>query len=99
MPKTASNQGDFKERVHAVVRTIPKGQVRTYKEVATVAGNPRAARAVANYMAKNYAPDIPCHRVIRSNGTLGGYNRGGTAAKKELLLQEGFNTLHYELRD
>lgn len=61
----------------------------TYQEVATKAGNPKAARAVANVMAKNYDPEIPCHRVIRTDGSLGGYNRGGTRAKAELLQNEG----------
>ena len=61
----------------------------TYKEVAIAAGNPKAARAVANVMAKNYDPLVPCHRVIRSDGGLGGYNRGGTGAKAQLLKAEG----------
>lgn len=79
----------FSERVRAVVRDIPPGRVMTYREVAIAAGNPRAARAVANVMAANYDPDIPCHRVIRSDGALGGYNRGGPRAKASLLRQEG----------
>lgn len=61
----------------------------TYRSVATAAGNPKAARAVANLMAKNFDPSIPCHRVIRSDGTLGGYNRGGEAAKMQILQKEG----------
>ena len=61
----------------------------TYGEVAAKAGNPKAARAVANLMAKNYDPAIPCHRVIRSDGKLGGYNRGGETVKKEILQKEG----------
>lgn len=80
---------DFKENVRAVVRSIPRGEVRTYKQVAVLAGSPLAARAVANLMATNFDADIPCHRVIRSDGTLGGYNRGGTAKKRSLLLSEG----------
>jgi O-6-methylguanine DNA methyltransferase len=72
-----------------VVRTIPKGTVRTYKEVAIAAGNPKAARAVAKAMAENFDENIPCHRVIRSDGSLGGYNRGGTPVKKQLLIDEG----------
>ncbi len=78
----------FAEQVKAVVRTIPKGEVRTYKEIAILAGNPKAARAVANVMAANYDPTVPCHRVIRSDGTLGGYNRGGTTAKRGILDSE-----------
>lgn len=61
----------------------------TYKQVAIAASNPNAARAVANVMKANYDSDIPCHRVIRTDGKLGGYNRGGTNAKKKLLLAEG----------
>lgn len=79
----------FTEKVKVVVKEIPKGTVMTYLEVATAAGNPKAARAVANIMAKNYDAAIPCHRVIRSDGTLGGYNRGGVVVKKQLLEKEG----------
>jgi len=79
----------FTEKVRAVVAVIPKGQVMTYKAVAIAAGNPKAARAVANIMAKNYDQHIPCHRVIRSDGGLGGYNRGGENVKKQLLTGEG----------
>lgn len=79
----------FSDQVREVVRNIPKGSVMTYQEVAMKAGNPKAARAVANVMAKNYDPEIPCHRVIRTDGSLGGYNRGGTRAKAELLQNEG----------
>jgi len=71
------------------VRAIPKGKVLTYKEVAIKAGNPNAARAVANIMAANYDPEIPCHRVVRSDGGLGGYNRGGEEKKRAILLSEG----------
>jgi methylated-DNA-[protein]-cysteine S-methyltransferase len=80
----------FAEKVRSVVRSIPKGEVRTYKEVAVLAGNPQAARAVANVMAANFDPTVPCHRVIRSDGGLGGYNRGGTPAKHAILASEGF---------
>jgi len=78
----------FTEHVRDVVRQIPRGSIMTYKEVAEAAGNPRAARAVANLMAKNFDPEIPCHRVIRTDGTLGGYNRGGITRKRELLISE-----------
>lgn len=78
----------FAAAVHEVVRGIPKGQVLTYKEVARLAGRAKAYRAVGNILNKNHHPDIPCHRVIRSDGTTGGYNRGET--RKQLLLrQEG----------
>ena len=81
---------DFSEKIRAVVRKIPKGSVLTYKEVAEQAGNPKAARAVANVMAANYDPTVPCHRVIRSDGGLGGYNRGGIDAKRLILENEGY---------
>ena len=79
----------FTEKVYAVVAKIPRGSVMTYAEVARRAGNPCAYRAVGNIMNKN--PDttrVPCHRVVRSDGTAGGYARG--AQKKiELLRREG----------
>ena len=79
----------FTERVRHLVRKIPKGETRTYKEVAMAAGSPGAARAVGTIMSNNYLPDVPCHRVIRSDGKLGGYNRGGISKKKKLLEDEG----------
>lgn len=82
---------EFSEKVKAVVRQIPKGEVRTYSEIAKIAGNSRAARAVASVMAKNFDPTVPCHRVIRSDGSLGGYNRGGGDAKRAILIKEGYN--------
>jgi len=79
----------FTPTVKTIVAQIPKGSFMTYKEVAVAAGNPKAARAVANVMKANYDPDVPCHRVIRSDGGLGGYIRGGVEVKKKLLLSEG----------
>jgi len=61
----------------------------TYGEVAERVGRPKAARAVAQVMAHNYDPDVPCHRVVRSDHRPGGYNRGGEAVKRDLLLAEG----------
>ena len=81
----------FTEKVKIVVSSIPSGKVMTYKQVAQAAGNEKAARAVANLMAKNFDPLIPCHRVIRSDGTLGGYNRGGIDKKRAILQNEGYN--------
>lgn len=78
---------NFKERVLAVVKKIPVGETMTYGEVAEAAGRPGAAQAVGNIMSKNFDPDIPCHRVVRSDGTLGGYNRG-IDRKAELLQAE-----------
>lgn len=79
----------FSEDVHQVVRTIPKGKVMTYGEVAIAAGYPGAARAVGTILSKNYDPDIPCHRVIRSDGKPGNYNRGGVDQKTIILKAEG----------
>lgn len=79
----------FSEKVKDVVAKIPKGKVLTYKEVAKKAGNEKAVRVVGSIMAKNYDPKIPCHRVIRSDGKIGNYNRGGERAKRTLLIKEG----------
>jgi len=78
----------FTEKVYRIVSKIPKGEVFTYKEVAKRAGNENASRAVGNILNKNYDPTIPCHRVIRSDGKVGGYNRG-TDKKKQILIKEG----------
>jgi O-6-methylguanine DNA methyltransferase len=78
----------FADRVYAIVAKIPKGSTMTYGEVAAAAGSPGAARAVGNIMSKNYNPSIPCHRVVRSDGQPGGYNRG-RKRKKQLLEMEG----------
>lgn len=75
----------FRRGVFEVVKKIPKGKTATYKEVAVLAGRPRAWRAVGNILNKNFNPKIPCHRVIRSDGKLGGYNRGDQ--KKKFLLK------------
>ncbi len=79
----------FVQKVRDIVKNIPKGKTMTYKEVATKAGNPKAARGVGAIMRSNYNRDIPCHRVVKSDGSLGSYNRGGTLRKKAILKQEG----------
>lgn len=79
---------DFADKVRMIVSKIPKGSVLTYKEVARLAGNPKAFRAVGNIMRKNYDPSIPCHRVIGSDGKMRGYNRG-IKNKIRLLRAEG----------
>ncbi|HVU75807.1 MAG TPA: MGMT family protein [Candidatus Paceibacterota bacterium] len=79
----------FADKVRDVVRKIPKGKTMTYKQVAAKAGNPKAARAVGAVMRTNYDPSIPCHRVVKSDGSFGSYNRGGTLKKQQLLKQEG----------
>ena len=79
----------FQKRVYEAVKRIPRGEVRTYKQIAQAIGCPKAYRAVGNALNKN--PDlktIPCHRVVRSDGKIGGY-RFGSSKKKTLLLREG----------
>lgn len=78
----------FMEKIFAVVRKIPKGKTLTYKQVAKLSGSPQAYRAVGNILNKNYNPQIPCHRVIRSDGKAGDYNRGA-GKKEEILKKEG----------
>ncbi|MFZ2804146.1 MAG: MGMT family protein [Patescibacteria group bacterium] len=78
----------FTLRVEDVVRSIPKGQTLSYKDVARLAGKPNAARAVGTIMAKNQDKSVPCHRVIKSDGKLGGYN-GLRGEKHRLLKTEG----------
>ena len=82
----------FQKKVWNYLKSIPKGKVKTYKEVAIAINMPKAARAVANACAKNpYAPKVPCHRVVRTDGNLGGYSApGGVKTKKKLLKKEGF---------
>ncbi len=78
----------FQQKVYNFVKTIPKGQTRTYKEVAIAIGKPKAYRAVGNALNKNpFAPIVPCHRVIRSNGEIGGF-ASGTLKKVKLLKDE-----------
>ena len=75
----------------AYLKKIPRGSVKTYSQVAKNIGKPLAVRAVANAIGKNpYPPKIPCHRVIRSDGSLGGYSgKGGDKTKRLLLKNEG----------
>ena len=81
----------FQLKVWAYLSKIPRGRVKTYSQVAKAIGKPLAVRAVANAIGKNpYAPKIPCHRVIRSDGSLGGYSgKGGLKTKRFLLKKEG----------
>ena len=88
----------FTEKVREVVARIPKGSVMTYAEVARRAGNAKASRAVGNLMAKNFDPNIPCHRVVRSDGLIGNYNRGGSTAKMKRLLAEGVDIDKLKIR-
>ena len=83
----------FQISVWNFLKKIPKGRLKTYSQVAKAIGKPRAVRAVATAVGKNpCAPKIPCHRVIRSDGSLGGYSgKGGIKTKKLLLKKEGIN--------
>lgn len=81
----------FVEGVREAVRQIPKGETRTYGQVAAAIGHPGAARAVGTIMRDNYDPTVPCHRVIRADGKIGEYNRGGPEQKRALLRSEGVN--------
>ena len=85
------NGTKFQIKVWKEISKIPRGQVRTYKELAKLIKKPKASRAVANACGKNpYPIKIPCHRVIRSDGGLGGYSgKGGIKAKRKLLKNEG----------
>ena len=78
----------FQKKVYAVVAKIPKGRTMTHREVAVAIGKPRAYRAVGNALNRNPFVQVPCHRVVRSGGTPGGFARG-TRAKIQLLKQEG----------
>jgi O-6-methylguanine DNA methyltransferase len=81
----------FTEHVYKLTRSIPKGKVVTYGQLAKMAGSPRAARAIGGCMRTNPdAPHTPCHRVVASDGSLTGYSAGnGVSTKKEMLLKEG----------
>ena len=81
---------DFQIAVWKELLNIPAGSTKTYKEIAIAISRPKSFRAVANACAQNpYAPEVPCHRVIRSDGSLGGYSAdGGVKRKRELLDME-----------
>ena len=79
---------DFQIKVWKEISKIPYGETRTYKDIAVAIGRPNSSRAVANACGKNaYVPEIPCHRVIRSDGKLGGYSGEGGIKKKANLLR------------
>ncbi len=86
-PRSAPTGSGFSREVYAAVADIPAGEMRTYKQIAAAAGRPRAWRAVGNILNRNHDPGVPCHRVIRSDGRTGGYNRG-SRRKAELLRRE-----------
>lgn len=79
----------FQEKVIELVKAIPKGSVLTYKEVAKRAGNALASRAVGTIVAKNQDKNVPCHRVVKSDGSVGMYNNLRSGGKSSLLQKEG----------
>ena len=85
------NGTKFQISVWEEIKKIPKGQTKTYKDIALALKKPKSSRAVANACGKNpLLIEIPCHRVIRSDGKLGGYSgRGGVNQKRKLLKEEG----------
>lgn len=83
----------FTEKVYGIVKKIPRGKVMTYRAVANLARCPWAFRAVGNILNKNTNPAIPCHRVVKSDGSVGGYQRG-QKKKIALLRKEGVMIYH-----
>ena len=85
------NGTKFQISVWKEIKKIPKGQTKTYKDIALALKKPKSSRAVANACGKNpLLIEIPCHRVIRSDGKLGGYSgKGGVNQKRKLLKEEG----------
>ena len=81
---------DFQKRVWNEIKKIPEGETRSYKDIAVALRKPNSSRAVANACGKNpFLEEIPCHRVIRSDGKLGGYSgKGGVKQKLNLLIRE-----------
>tara|TARA_A100000164_G_scaffold123050_1_gene108964 strand:- start:518 stop:814 length:297 start_codon:yes stop_codon:yes gene_type:complete len=88
---------DFQCSVFEEIKKIPKGQTVTYKQIAEKIGKPRAYRAVANACGRNPDPEtIPCHRVVRSDGGIGGYSlKGGVAKKRKLLMSENQSSKNF----
>lgn len=88
---SASDGTPFQKKVWAALCKIPKGKTVSYAQLARMIGKPKAVRAVGSAVGANpFAPQVPCHRVIRSDGKLGGYSgKGGVTTKKKLLRTEG----------
>ena len=86
-------KSEFQGKVYQIVKRIRPGKTMSYKEVAEAVGSPRAWRAVGNILNKNSNPKIPCHRVIRADGEMGGYNKG--VKKKILLLRKEKGRVYY----
>jgi methylated-DNA-[protein]-cysteine S-methyltransferase len=88
----------FYEKIYAIVKNIPRGKVTTYAALARTAGSPRASRAVGNCMHRNpYAPYVPCHRVVCSDGRLGGF-ADGSVKKESLLKKEGVRCVEGKIK-
>lgn len=87
----------FEKKVYNVVRKIPYGRVLTYKNIARFIRKQRAARAVGNALNKNGLGDVPCHRVIRADGRIGGFNKG-IKTKMILLRGEGIDVRNGKIR-
>ena len=79
---------NFQQKIYRIAKSIPVGRVLAYQQVAEKLGNAKSARAVGNALNKNRDKSIPCHRVVRSDGRVGGYNRG-LLAKIKILRNEG----------
>lgn len=89
----------FEYSVYKTVAEIPKGKISTYLEVARAIGKPKTARAVGNALNKNpFAPEIPCHRVVKSDGTIGGF-AGGYRRKRKMLEEEGIKFKNNKIVD
>ncbi len=90
-------ESKFAEQIYKLTARIPKGKVATYQGIAAALGQPKASRAVGNALNKNpYAPQVPCHRIIRSNGEIGGFASGPD--KKRLMLQkEGVTVINNKI--
>ena len=82
----------FREKVLQIVARIPEGYTLSYKQVAEMAGSPRAYRAVGSIMKSNYDENIPCHRVVKSNGEIGQYNRGQDRKRARLIAEGAITT-------
>jgi methylated-DNA-[protein]-cysteine S-methyltransferase len=90
---------DFEKSVYKACSKIPKGRVSTYKEIAIAIKNPTSSRAVGNALNKNpFSPKVPCHRVIKSDSTIGGF-AGGTKNKIKIIEKEGIKIKDYKIVD
>jgi methylated-DNA-[protein]-cysteine S-methyltransferase len=88
MAHTKKFRGVFHDLVLAAAAGIPEGETLSYGQVAFLAGHPGAARAAGAVLRTNYDPNVPCHRVVYADGSVGNYNRGGSERKSEILREE-----------